>query len=63
MYTAFVSFAQLKEYLAILTEGGLLEYNDKSQTYRTTEKGMVFLRAYNNPSEREIKLAELRSLK
>lgn len=58
MYSAFVSFAQLKEYLAILTENGLLEYNNKSQTYRTTEKGLVFLRAYNDPSQREIRLAK-----
>ncbi len=62
MYSAFVSFAQPKEYLAILTENGLLEYDNKSQTYRTTEKGLVFLRAYNDPSERAIKLPKLRSL-
>ena len=62
MYSAFVSFAQLKDYLAILTENGLLEYDNNSQTYRTTEKGLVFLRAYNDPSEREIKLPKLRSL-
>ena len=41
MYKAFLSYAQLKEYLAILAENGLLA-NDVA-TYKTTSKGIKFL--------------------
>jgi predicted transcriptional regulator len=46
MYKAFLSYAQLKEYLTILLENGLLEYEGRRQLYRTTEKGMRFLQKY-----------------
>ena len=51
MYNAFVSFSELQEYLAILTGNGFLEYDRRMQTYRTTEKGLVFLRAYHDTDE------------
>jgi predicted transcriptional regulator len=41
MYKSFVSYAQLKEYLTILIQNGLLEYLDGTKGYRTTEKGLV----------------------
>ncbi len=47
MYKAFLSYAQLKEYLAVLIENGLLEYIEGEQIYRTTEKGNRFLKIYN----------------
>jgi predicted transcriptional regulator len=43
MYKAFLSYAQLKEYLAVLEENGLLEYDKSEQTFKTTEKGTRFL--------------------
>jgi len=46
MYKAFLSYAQLKEYLTILMENNLLEYEEGRQIYRTTEKGMRFLQMY-----------------
>ncbi|MDQ3909890.1 MAG: winged helix-turn-helix domain-containing protein [Thermoproteota archaeon] len=46
MYKAFLSYAQLKEYLAILTHNGLLSFDDGTQTFKTTEKGLKFLKAY-----------------
>jgi predicted transcriptional regulator len=46
MYKAFLSYAQLKEYLAILTHNGLLSFDVSSQTFKTTEKGLRFLKAY-----------------
>ena len=51
MYKAFLSYAQLKEYLAVLIENGLIEYEDVRQLYRTTEKGLRLLRVYNQVGE------------
>jgi predicted transcriptional regulator len=47
MYKAFLSYTQLKQYLAFLIDGGLLDYDLKSQTYRITQKGLKFLTMYN----------------
>ena len=43
MYKAYLSFNQLREYLALLVENGLIEYQDGMQTYKTTEKGNTFI--------------------
>jgi predicted transcriptional regulator len=51
MYKAFLSYAQLKEYLAVLIENGLIEYEEGRQLYRTTEKGIRLLRVYNQVGE------------
>jgi predicted transcriptional regulator len=51
MYHAFLSYAQMKEYLAVLTENNLLNYDAYTQTYKTTEKGLRFLDAYNQMSD------------
>jgi predicted transcriptional regulator len=44
MYIAFLSYNQLKEYLSILMENYLVEYNGGTQTYKTTEKGLNYLK-------------------
>jgi len=46
MYKAFLSFPQLKEYLAVLQERGLLEHVDSQNDYRTTDRGKHFLKMY-----------------
>src|SRR5262249_21265301 len=51
MYKAFLSYAQLREYLAVLIENDLLEYIEGAQTYKTTEKGLNFLRMHNEIGE------------
>jgi predicted transcriptional regulator len=43
MYQAYLSYAQLKEYLSVLIENGLLEYVEGEAKYITTEKGLKFL--------------------
>lgn len=58
MYNAFVSYSKLKEYLSILT-GSFLEYDSRLQIYRTTEKGLIFLRAYHDTDGNLVKIPPL----
>ena len=51
MYIAFLSYGQLREYLSILIEHNLLEYIEGTQTYKTTEKGINFLKIYSEIGE------------
>ena len=51
MYKAFLSYAQLKEYLSVLIENNLVEFLEGSQTYKTTEKGFNFLKMHNEIGE------------
>jgi predicted transcriptional regulator len=51
MYKAFLSYAQLREYLSVLIENDLLEYVEGAQTYKTTEKGLNFLKMHNEIGE------------
>lgn len=46
MYRAFLSFAQLKEYLLILEENDLLHYNKQEGKFIITNKGIKFLHIY-----------------
>ena len=47
MYFAFLSYNQLKEYLSILIENNLIEYLDGTHKFKTTEKGLFFLKWKN----------------
>jgi predicted transcriptional regulator len=51
MYQAFLSYAQLKEYLTELTETGLLNYDVNSRQFKTTEKGQQYLDTFNQISD------------
>ena len=51
MYKAFLSYAQLKEYLSVLVENNLIEYLDGIQVYKTTEKGLKFLKMHSEIGE------------
>jgi predicted transcriptional regulator len=43
MYNAFLSYHQVKEYLTILIDNGLLQHDLGNQKFRITEKGLRFL--------------------
>lgn len=51
MYKSFLSYKQLKEYTSVLVENGLLDFDETTQVYKTTEKGLWFLKLYNQLSE------------
>jgi predicted transcriptional regulator len=64
MYRAFLPYAQLKEYLTIMVENGLLKYNERKRLYKTTERSNRFLRLYNQievitPPSRQNDMREL----
>jgi len=44
MYKAYLSYTQLKEYLSLLEESGMIVYEDGTQVYKITEKGRKFLK-------------------
>ena len=44
MYFAFLSYNLLNEYLSILIEDNLIKYNEGTQTYKTTEKELNYLK-------------------
>jgi predicted transcriptional regulator len=46
-YETFLSYAQMKEYLAVLTEKDLIRYDEDTLTFKTTEKGLRFLDTCN----------------
>ena len=46
-YKAFLSYAQMTEYLRILAKTDLLSYDIHTHTFKTTEKGLRFLDIYN----------------
>jgi predicted transcriptional regulator len=51
MYKAVLSYTQLKEYLSLIIENGLMEYLEGEHRYRITEKGIHFLQIYNRIRE------------
>jgi predicted transcriptional regulator len=51
MYHAFVSHAQMKEYLSYLEDNGMLHYDAESEKFKITEKGLEFVRIYTEINE------------
>jgi UDP-N-acetyl-D-mannosaminuronate dehydrogenase/predicted transcriptional regulator len=54
MYEAFLTYDKLSEYCVVLLESGLIQYQRGERTYKTTEKGLSFLRDHR---ETECKIA------
>ena len=51
MYNAYLSYNQVKEFLSILIENSLLEYIEGARTFKTTEKGLNFIKMHNEIGE------------
>lgn len=51
MYKVFLSHEQLKEYLILLIENGLLHYDTAMCKFKITEKGLRFVEIYNNVND------------
>jgi len=47
MYFAFLSYNQVKEYLSPLIENNLIEYLEGTHRFKTTEKGLNYLKMHN----------------
>ena len=52
MNKAFLNHAQLQQYLLMLTERDLIRYDGQTRTFKTAEKGLSFLRAYDEIDQR-----------
>jgi len=64
MYLANLSFEQLKKYLELLINKKLLEYDSIEKKYKTTNKGLEFLRVYFDVKEEEkVYLKRMNALK
>ena len=60
MYKAFLTFTQMREYLGLLIQKGLIEY-EELQKYRITEKGMIVLQMCNQINEELVILDKVRT--
>ena len=51
MYGSFLSFVQINEYLGFLMTNELIMRNEESHIYSLTDKGVHFLRLYDDLSK------------
>lgn len=51
MYSAYLSYAQVQEYLQYLTERKLIGFEEGTHSYTLTEQGLHFLRVYDEISD------------
>jgi predicted transcriptional regulator len=51
MYSAYLSYAQVQEYLRYLTDRRLISFDEETHAYKLTEQGLHFLRVYDEISD------------
>ncbi len=51
MYTSFLSYPQIKQFLQFLLEHGLIEHNELNKVYKITAKGFQYLELYKQIDE------------
>ena len=47
MYNSYLSYALVKKYLSFLQDNKLIQYEKMTKQYMITEKGLKFLRSYD----------------
>lgn len=47
MRETILTHPHLKEYWTVLTDNGFLNYDNATETFKTSEKGLLFLETYN----------------
>jgi predicted transcriptional regulator len=62
MYRAYMSYAQLKEYLKLLESRQMITFETESQLYHITEKGLRFMNAYEKINELVPSVTDARAL-
>ncbi|MDE1862758.1 MAG: DUF4364 family protein [Thaumarchaeota archaeon] len=58
MYKAYLSYAQLKEYLSYMESNNLIKYEKEMQVYTITEKGRRMMKLYEEIDEMTAKKGE-----
>ncbi|MFI5421342.1 MAG: winged helix-turn-helix domain-containing protein [Nitrososphaerales archaeon] len=51
MYQAYLSYIQLQEYLTLLQQRELIKYYDDKRMFQITERGLLFMNAYEEISQ------------
>ena len=51
IYYPFLSYHELKEYISMLMENNIIEYIEGANKFKTTEKGLFFLKMHNELEE------------
>jgi predicted transcriptional regulator len=51
MYNVYLTYNQLKNYLSVMIENNLIEYLEGTHKFKTTEKGLNFLKMHNEIGE------------
>jgi predicted transcriptional regulator len=51
MYSAYLSYAQVQEYLRYLMDRRLISFDEETHAYKLTEQGLHFLRVYDEISD------------
>ena len=51
MYSSYLSYAQVKEYLSFLIDKGLIRYEEGSGLYKLSQKGEELIRVYEDVSD------------
>jgi predicted transcriptional regulator len=54
MYKAYLTFVQVKYFLACLLEKGLIEYQKEERLYTITDKGIHFIQIYNQLNQLQV---------
>src|SRR5579862_9447053 len=50
MYSAYLSYAQVQEYIEFLMQRGLISFSEETHAYSLTEQGLRFLKVYDEIS-------------